>query len=308
MSFLYKGDPVRGRVWQEIFQAEARHLDFRLWPDVGDPQRIRFLAAWQAPWETVSELPNLEVLFSLGAGVDQLDLAQLPDGLQLVRLIDPGIVAGMAEYVTFAVLALHRDALAYLDDQRRGVWNPRSSKLASARTLGVMGLGELGRTALEGLRPFGFRLRGWSRSPKVIDGVACHAGAEGLDAFLDGCEILVCLLPLTSETRGILCRDLFARLPQGARLVNAARGGHLVERHLLEALDSGRISAAVLDVADPEPPPPGHPFYSDLRILMTPHVAAMTHPETAARVVIANLARREAGEPMEGVVGLERGY
>lgn len=308
MSFLYKGDPVRGRVWQQIFQAEAPHLGFRLWPDVADPRAVRFLAAWQAPWDTVAELPNLEVLFSLGAGVDQLDLTLLPEGLQLVRLIDPGIVAGMAEYVAWAVLALHRDAPAYLDDQRREVWSPRPSKLAAARTVGIMGLGELGRAALEALRPFGFRLRGWSRSPKAIEGVQCHAGAEGLDAFLDGCEILACLLPLTSETRGILCRDLFARLPQGAGLVNAARGGHLIEPDLVAALDSGRLSAAVLDVANPEPPPPGHPFYSDPRILMTPHVAAMTHPETAARVVIANLVRHAAGEPMEGVVAPERGY
>jgi len=308
MSFLYKGDPARGRVWREIFEAEAPHLGFRMWPDLGDANDVRFLAAWQAPWDVVSELPALEVLFSLGAGVDQLDLDQLPDRLELVRLVDPGIIAGMAEYVAFAVLALHRDAPAYIEDQRRGVWAPRTSVLADARTVGVMGLGELGRAALEALRPFGFRLRGWSRSPKAMAGVDCHCGAQGLDAFLDGCEILVCLLPLTPETRGILCRDLFARLSTGARLVNAARGGHLVEADLLDALRTGQISAAVLDVANQEPPPAGHPFYSEPRILMTPHVAAMTHPHTAARVVIRNLARRAAGEPMEGLVSRERGY
>ena len=308
MSFVYKADPVRGAEWARLFAERRPDLPFHVWPETGDPAAVRFLAAWQPPPDIATAFPNLEVLFSVGAGVDQFDLGALPPELPVVRMVEPGIVGGMVEYVTFAVLALHRDLPAYLEQQRRGVWQPIRVWPASRRRVGVLGLGELARAVLARLAGFGFALSGWSRTPRGIPGVDCHAGPEGLPAFLSGCDILVCLLPLTDGTRGMLDRRLFAALPEGAALVNAGRGGHLVQQDLLEALEAGRLSAAVLDVAEPEPPPPGHPFWTHPRIWLTPHIASMTQPETAVEAVLANLERHERGEPMAGVVDPARGY
>jgi glyoxylate/hydroxypyruvate reductase A len=307
-SFLFKGDRVRGERWRARFAAEAPDISFRLWPDIGPPEAVRYLAAWTAPPELLESLPNLEVLFSTGAGADQYDLAALPPRVSLVRLIDPGIIAGMVEYAVMATLALHRDLPAYATAQREGRWEPILLTPAARRRVGVMGLGELGQAVLQALKPFGFPLSGWSRSEHAMDGVACFAGQEALPAFLSRCDILICLLPLTAETRGILCGETFRHLPQGARLANLGRGAHLVEADLLEALDRGRIAAAMVDVLAQEPPPADHPFYFHPKILLTPHVAAMTDPESAAPVVLANIRRHAAGTPMLGLVSRDRGY
>jgi glyoxylate/hydroxypyruvate reductase A len=308
MTLLYKADRDRGIEWRSLFAELAPDIAFRLWPEVGAPDEIRYLAAWQAPPDLLASLPNLEVLFSTGAGVDQFDLARLPPSVKLVRLIDPGIIAGMVEYVVWAALALHRDMPDYLVAQREGRWAPLPLVPAARRRIGVMGLGELGQAALAALRPFGFQLSGWNRSPRPIEGVRSFVGRAELPAFLAQCDILICLLPLTPETRGILCRETLTQLPSGAGLVNVGRGGQLVEADLLAALDDGRVSAAVLDVMAKEPPPADHPFFSHPKILLTPHIAAMTHPETAVRVVLANIRRHQAGLPMQGLALRERGY
>lgn len=308
MSFVYKADPARGAVWAKLFAERRPDLPFHIWPETGDRDAVRFLAAWTPPADIAATFPNLEVLFSVGAGVDQFDFDALPPGLPVVRMVEPGIVGGMAEYASMAVLALHRDLPAYLEQQRRGEWRPIRVWPAATRRVGVLGLGELAQAVLARLAPFGFRLSGWSRSRREIPGVACHAGAAELQPFLAGCDILVCLLPLTAETRGILDRRLFAMLPPGAGLVHAGRGGQLVQEDLLQALEDGQISAAVLDVAEPEPLPPGHPFWAHPRILLTPHVASMTQPETAVQAVLANIARFRRGERMIGLVDRARGY
>lgn len=308
MAFLYKADPRRGAEWAALFATQRPGLPFHIWPETGDPAAVRYLAAWLPPDDLMARFPNLEVLFSVGAGVDQFDLAALPPGLPVVRMVEPGIIGGMVEYVTMSVLALHRDMPAYLAQQRAESWRPIRVRPASARRVGVLGLGELGRAVLGALAPFGFALSGWSRSGGDLPGVACHAGAAALPGFLAGCDILVCLLPLTAQTRGILDRALLAQLPPGAALVNAGRGGHLVQQDLLAALESGHLCAAILDVADPEPLPPGHPFWSHPRIWLSPHVASMTQPETAVAAVLANLDRHGRGEPMLGLVDRARGY
>ncbi|MEW7855074.1 glyoxylate/hydroxypyruvate reductase A [Pseudomonas chlororaphis] len=307
MALLYKADPVRGEHWRALFAEQAPDIQWRAWPDLGNPEEIRYLAAWQAP-DDLSLLPNLEVLFALSAGVDQLDLARLPPDLPVVRLLDPGITLGMCEYASFAVLSLHRDMLRYRQQQLARCWQAHLLQPAAQRRVGVMGLGQQAQQILATLRPLGFALSGWARSAHRIDGVQCFAGDQQLPAFLSQCDILLCVLPLTEQTQGILDRELFRQLPRGAALINMGRGGHLVEQDLLDALSSGQLSGAVLDVLQQEPAPAEHPFWDHPQILLTPHIAAMTQPQSAFAVLLDNIRRHQRGEPMLGQIDRTQGY
>ncbi|MCJ2180913.1 2-hydroxyacid dehydrogenase [Novosphingobium album (ex Hu et al. 2023)] len=307
-TILHHGDEARGRYWREVFAREMPGVDFLCHPDGGDWSQVRFLVAWTLTPEVIAALPALEVIFSIGAGVDQLDLSIVPPHVRVVRMIEPGITTTMAQYIVMATLALHRDLPFYVAEQRHGRWSPRDVRLCSERTVGFLGLGELARASIKALGPLGFRLTGWSRSTKAIAGVETYAGQEGLSGFLASTDILVCLLPLTDATRGILCRDLFERLPRGAAIVNAARGGHLVDGDLTAALDEGLLSAAFLDVASTEPLAEGHPFYSNPRIFLTPHISGVTRPETAVHALITNLRCVLANDPVAGEVDRARGY
>jgi glyoxylate/hydroxypyruvate reductase A len=308
MSVLYKSDPVRGAVWTNVFAKEAPDIEFHVWPEAGDLAAVEYLVAWQVSAEFLAALPNLQVLFSIGAGIDHLDMSAVSPEIALVRMVEPGIFSGMIEYVTLSVLALHRNLPDYLRAQVAASWQPVPVVPAADRRVGVMGLGILGRAVLERLGTFGYSRYGWSRSPKEIPGIACFAGAAGLERFLNLCDILVCLLPLTAETRGVLDRRLLAALPRGASLINVGRGGHLDDQALLEALDSGHVSAAILDVCEPEPLPSSHPFWRHPRIWLTPHIASMTQPETAARVLLENIRRHRRGELPHGLIDRHRGY
>lgn len=308
MSFLYKSEPVRGARWAELFAARAPDIDFHIWPSIGDPDKIRYLAAWQPPENIAETFPNLELVFSIGAGVDQFDLSQIPAHIPVVRMIEPGLVAGMVEYATLAVLAAHRDWLTYAVQQREERWQPMPVRTAGTRRVGVLGMGTMGQAVLEKLRDFGFRCAGWSRTKHHLPGIECFAGEQGLGDFLARSDILVCLLPLTPETRGILSRKLFRQLPPGAVLINLGRGDHLNEDDLLGALDGDCLSAAILDVCSIEPLPEGHPFWQHPRILLTPHIASVTQPDTSAEAVLDNIRRHREGLPLVGLVDRVRGY
>jgi glyoxylate/hydroxypyruvate reductase len=308
MSFLYKAEPARGEQWARFFAQKAPDIPFRLWPDIGDAASVRYLAAWQPPENPTSTLPNLEVVFSVGAGIDQFDLSGVPAHVPVVRMIEPGIVEGMVEYVTQAVLTIHRDLFDYAAQQRERVWRELPVQPAASRRIGALGLGVLGTAVLERLRLFGFACAGWSRSPHTLEGIECYAGADTLDAFLARTDILVCLLPLTPATRGLLGRKTFDALPAGASLINVGRGPHLNQDDLLDALKSGLLRNAILDVTDPEPLPATHPLWTHPRVRITPHIASATRPDTAVDVVLDNIRRHRAGLPMIGQIDRGQGY
>lgn len=306
-TFLYKADPVRGAEWASWFAQKAPELAFRQWADAGDPRAVRYLAAWEPPAD-LDQFPNLQLIFSVGAGIDQFDLSALPPHIPVLRMVEPGIINGMVEYATLAVLSLHRDWLTYRDQQRAGRWQSVRVRPAASRRIGVLGMGVLAQAVLAQLRSLHFPCAAWSRSQRSMEGVQCYAGQHALPAFLARTDILICLVPLTPDTRGILDQRLFAQLPRGAAVINCGRGGHLVQQDLLDALDQGQLSRAVLDVCEPEPLPPGHRLWSHPAVMLTPHIASMTQPETAVDAVLDNIRRQRAGLPLAGLVERARGY
>jgi glyoxylate/hydroxypyruvate reductase A len=308
MSVLYRSDFVRGPGWAEVFARLAPDLDFRLWPDTGDLNQVEYLVAWRSPPGFFAQLPRLKVLFSSGAGIDHIDLKAVPEHVTIVRMVEPGLINGIVEYVTMSVLALHRNLFDYMRMQKEREWRVIEVLPASDRTVGVMGLGVLGKAVLDRLSQYGYVLRGWSRRLEQLPGVTCYAGAESLEPFLAECDYLVCTLPLTPATRGILNERVFSALPAGAALISVGRGAQLDEQALLAALSSGRISMAILDVFETEPLPKSHPFWGHPGVLVTPHIAGQTQAVTAAPIVIENIRKHQRGEPMQDVIDRSRGY
>ncbi|TIU18206.1 MAG: glyoxylate/hydroxypyruvate reductase A, partial [Mesorhizobium sp.] len=192
--------------------------------------------------------------------------------------------------------------------QKRCLWQPIAARQAAERRVGFLGLGMLAQAAIERLKPFQFPLAGWSRSEKRIEGVACFHGADQLAGFLKQTDILVCLLPLTEQTRGMLDAKLFDLLPAGARLLHVGRGPQLDQAALIDALDTGHVSAAMLDVTDPEPLPEHHPLWSHPKVMITPHIASVTQPHTAAQSAVDNIRRHRAGKALIGLVDRTLGY
>ncbi|MEH0074600.1 glyoxylate/hydroxypyruvate reductase A [Pannonibacter sp. Pt2] len=304
MAVLYTSEARRGEIFAAHFAAELPALPFYR-NEAPDPAAVEYLVAWTAPQDVGTLYPNLKLLFSVGAGVDQLNLAALPPHVGVVRMLEPGLAEQMKEYVTLAVLGLHRDLPRYISQKTASLWQSGRNVPARERRVGVMGLGQLGKAVLEALAPFGFPLAGWSRSPQDIPGAGTFTD---LPAFLARTDILICLLPLTAETAGLLDAKLFAQLPRGAALVHTGRGRQLDHDALLEALASGQLSSAWLDVTDPEPLPPEHPFWQHQQIVLTPHVACQTRADDGARHVIAGIRAHQAGLPVPGLIDRTRGY
>ena len=307
-TLLFKSDIERGGLWLDAFAAQAPDLKVETFPYDGDPEAVDYALVWSPPPGELKRYPNLKVIFSVGAGIDHLkNDPELPD-LPVVRMVEPGLTAGMTEYVVWAVLHHHRYMLDYAEQQRERRWEEINQIPAVRRRVGILGLGHLGRDAAEKLAVFGFPLSGWSRSEKNVPGVRCHHGDAGLKAFLAESEILVALLPWTAETDGILNAETLGQLPKGAALINVGRGGLQVEADLVAALDSGQLSGATLDVFREEPLPSDSPFYDHPRVVVTPHIASMTIPETAVGAVLEQIRRFEAGQPLEHTVDFKRGY
>ncbi len=309
MALLFRSTVDSAARWRAQLTRLTSELEVRVWPEIGNPAEIDYALVWRPEPGFLASLPNLKLILSLGAGVDHLlGDPQLPRQIPIVRLVDPHMTAAMSEYVVLQVLRLHRRDLDYRTQQEAGIWRELDQQNTAERRVGILGLGELGQDAAKKLKALGFDVAGWSRSEKNLGGIASYAGVAGFAPLLGRSEILVCLLPLTTETEGILNANTLALLPRGAALVNAARGAHLVEEDLLAALASGQISAAVLDVFREEPLPADHPFWHHPRVIVTPHVAAFTNPTTAAPIILDNIRRFEDGRPLLNRVDPARGY
>ena len=309
MALLFRSSVDSAARWRGELARLSSGLDIRVWPAVGDPAGIEYALVWRPEPGLLASLPNLKLILSLGAGIDHILCdPRLPRDVPVVRLVDPYLTSAMSEYVALQVLRLHRQDADYRTQQQAELWRELPQKNAGERPVGILGLGAIGQDAGRKLAALGFPVAGWGRTERTAAGFAVFAGADGLSQLLAASEILVCLLPLTPETQGILCARTFAALPRGAGLVNAGRGGHLVEEDLIPALDTGQLSAAALDVFRNEPLPPGHPFWRHPRIFVTPHIAGTTNPMTAAAIVLDTIRRFEQGLPLLNRVDPIQGY
>jgi glyoxylate/hydroxypyruvate reductase A len=296
--------------WRAALLACDPSLDIRLYPEVGEASEIEAAVCWtQHDMAELRRYPNLRLLVSMGAGVDHLLRPPgPPPGVPVARLVDHRLTQGMTEWVLLNVLRFHRQDLEYRAQQAARVWEELPAPDTARRRIGILGLGELGGASAAALLALGFPVMGWSRRPREMAGVETFHGADGFAAMLRRTEILICLLPLTPQTRGVIEARSLALLPRGAFVINAARGGHVVTEALLAALDSGHIAGAALDVFEPEPLPREHPFWGHPRVLVWPHAASITIPASAAPQVVENIHRARDGRPLINLVDFSAGY
>ena len=295
--------------WQRELAAVFPGEPLATWPAVPDPATVRIALVAKPPRGALAGFPNLELVCSLWAGVDGL-LADptLPRHVPLTRLIDPQLTAAMVESVLLHVLTAHRQVPLYRLQQARAEWMQRDQPAAGERTVGILGFGELGRACADALLPLGFRVLGWSRTARDDPRLECFCGDDGLARVLARADILVCLLPNTTATRGLLDAGRLALLPPGATLINVGRGAVIDDAALFAALDSGQVATAILDVFQTEPLPAAHPFWRHPGVWVYPHVAAETDPRSAARIVAATVRRFRAGAALPERVDFARGY
>ncbi|MCX2719588.1 2-hydroxyacid dehydrogenase [Lentiprolixibacter aurantiacus] len=295
--------------WKEALLKADPELEIYAHDEEHDPERITMAIVWKPPHGVLSHYPNLGAIASFGAGVDFLfEENSLPEGVPITRVVDPVLAADMSEFVTAVILAQLKNLLVFKHIQPNKKWLPMEYRRISEVSVGIMGLGELGCRLAVDLVRFGFKVRGWARSEKDIDKVSCFAGEQGLTSFLSGTDLLVCLLPLTPDTRGILNKGLFMKLPEGAYVINVARGGHLEEDDLLEVLEQGHLSGAFLDVFSREPLPEDHPFWQHPKIDMSPHVASVSDVNSVVPQLLDNYYRLQEGQPLKNQVSTSRGY
>lgn len=306
MKLYFCGTDFKAEPWLAALRSALPQAEVEVWVPGAPPGD--YAVVWAPPQAFLDEQPQLKALFNLGAGVDALTALKVPPATQLVRLDDAGMSVQMAEYVVHALIRHFREFDLYAQDVAEGKWSFRRPRLRQDFPVGLMGLGVLGQRVARAVQAFEFPVLGWSRSTRQISGVRCYAGMDQLGEFLAETRVLVCLLPLTAETEGILNRQTLTQLRPGGYLINVARGGHLVEEDLIPLLEAGQLAGATLDVFRQEPLPAGHPFWRHPKITLTPHTAARTLRDESVAQIAAKIARLERGESIAGIVDPSKGY
>lgn len=305
---LYRGNGVI-EPWARDFAAALPQAETVVWEEGERVAPCDYAVLWAPTPALLDGLAGVKAIFLMGAGVDAiLKFGDALPPVPIVRLGDAGMAEQMADYVAHAVLRYFRRFDDYERQAREGLWRPLELQDKKSFTVGVLGLGKLGVPVVRTLRQLGFPVRGWSRTPKDLPGVACYAGIDQLDAFLAGTRVLVCMLPLTPDTSNLLDRARLSQLPEGAYVINVARGALVAEPDLLALIRAGHIAGATLDVFRNEPLPAPHPFWNEPRITITPHISALTLREEAVRQIAAKIRLLEQGETVADVVDRESGY
>ena len=306
MRIVFCAADTKPEPWLQGLRAALPGADVEVWASGAAP--ADYAVVWAPPQQLMDEQPGLKGIFNTGAGVDALLKLRLPPKAVLVRIDDGGMAVQMAEYISHAAIRHFRELDTYEAEMRTGKWTFRRPRVHADFPIGVMGLGALGERVARTLARFDFPVLGWSRSPRQIEGVRCHSGADGLRDFLVGTRILVCLLPLTPDTRDIMSRETLSQLKPGGYVINVARGAHLVDEDLIALIEEGHLAGAALDVFRTEPLPAGHPFWQQPKITLTPHMSARTLRDESIAQIAGKIAAMQRGEPMAGVVDFNRGY
>ena len=306
MRIVFSATQTKVQPWLDAFREALPQAHVEEWEPGAAP--ADYAIVWRPPQQLFDEQPRLKAVMNMGAGVDALLEMRTPPGAVIVRIDDGGMAVQMAEFVCHAVIRYFRELDVYERESQNGVWAFRKPRRREDFAVGIMGLGVLGQRVAQALRQFELPLRGWSRIAKQVEGMECFAGEQHFGDFLSGTRVLVCLLPLTPETEGIMNRRTLAQLPPKSYVINVARGAHLVEEDLIELLDSGHLAGATLDVFRTEPLPQTHPFWKHPKVTVTPHTSARTLRDESVAQIAGKILALERGEPIAGVVDRKKGY
>ncbi|RRQ48326.1 glyoxylate/hydroxypyruvate reductase A [Maribacter algicola] len=309
MAIVIIRQDAKIEAWKKALKERNPSIEVYSYLEDHPKEKITMALIWKHPQGSLAPYPNLKCIASAGAGVDYIfEDALAPSTVPITRVVDPYLASDMSEHVLAVILAELKNFNTYKLQQVASEWNPRIYRRIKDVRVGIMGLGELGALTANDLVKFGFTVQGWSRSKKKLKNVETFAGKSELEAFLSMTEILVCLLPLTPETEGILNKDVFSKLPKDAYVINVARGGHVVDRDLLEALDREHLSGACLDVYHQEPLPKEHPFWTHPKIFMTPHYASVSDTDSVVPQILENYDRLRKGKELLNTVNIKKGY
>lgn len=306
---LYLYSPEQQDHYHRLLQEALPDWSIACWPQEINAEAVTHVVAWKPPAEFFSRFPNLQVIFTLGAGVDKfLQRSDIPDHVTIIRLTDAGMAQQMTEYALYGLLHYQRQMDIYRRQQQAGIWQPRPTRLAQNTRVTILGLGQLGMQVARNLAQLGYPVSGWSRQPRNIEHIRCVHGCAALDTLLQETDVLFSVLPSTSETQHLLDAQRLALLPRDAALINAGRGTLIDQDALLSLLDQQHLRFVLLDVFATEPLPAEHPFWQHPSVLITPHVAADTIPEEAVAQIADNMQALASGRPVQGQVDRHRGY
>jgi D-3-phosphoglycerate dehydrogenase/glyoxylate/hydroxypyruvate reductase A len=308
MAILVLSNPLPSAPFAAALRQASGGIPVWTEQDHPPPEAVEAILAWRLRPGILPHYPKLRVVCSTGAGADKLLVDDLPEHVPVTRVVDPMQGVEIAQYVVATTLQFTRDLPLYAEQQMRAEWKRHPVRTAVRCRVGVMGLGAVGQAIARAFLPLGYPVGGWSRTPREVSGVATFAGMEELPEFLSQADILVCALPLTDETRGLLNHHTLAQLPRGAFFINVGRGEQLVEPDLRALLDGGYLAGAALDVFEREPPPPDNWVWSHPQVVATPHIAAQASFDTVAQQCVDALRRARDGLPQPLAVDRRRGY